>query len=136
MSWKGRTFDSRRDRTFSEIHLRVDWDTVGLLVGTGLDRAITNRCPREADVCLSSCTKLAYEIPSAIPGRVLFHDRSDQAGGYPDDGTDRAEEDPPQIAPLWAKTLASSSVAAYFSRTDSNDRAVMARSRCVKGRSP
>ena len=36
MSWKGRTFDSRRDLTFSEIHLRVDWDTVGLLVGTGI----------------------------------------------------------------------------------------------------
>src|SRR3954468_12710637 len=36
MSWKGRTFDSWRDRTFCEIHLRVDWDTVGLRVGTGI----------------------------------------------------------------------------------------------------
>src|SRR5437763_1223584 len=36
ISWKGRTLDSRRDLTFSEIHLRVAWDTVGLLIGTGI----------------------------------------------------------------------------------------------------
>src|SRR5512135_1626822 len=36
MSWKGRTFDSRRDLTFSEIQRRVVWDTVGLLAGTRL----------------------------------------------------------------------------------------------------
>src|SRR5205823_12921848 len=36
ISWKGRTFDSRRDLTFSEIQRRVEWDTVGLLAGTGL----------------------------------------------------------------------------------------------------
>src|SRR5512143_2924007 len=36
ISWKGRTFDSRRDLTFSEIQRRVVWDTVGLLAGTRL----------------------------------------------------------------------------------------------------
>src|SRR5512135_722097 len=36
MSWKGRTFDSRRDLTFSEIHRRVAWGMVGLLGGTRL----------------------------------------------------------------------------------------------------
>src|SRR5512132_871669 len=36
MSWKGRTFDSRRDLTFSEIHRRVAWGIVGLLDGTRL----------------------------------------------------------------------------------------------------
>src|SRR3954453_7524848 len=36
MSWKGRTFDSRRDWTFFEIHRRVDWGIVGLLAGTGI----------------------------------------------------------------------------------------------------
>jgi hypothetical protein len=30
MSWKGRTFDSRRDLTISEFQRRVGWDTVGL----------------------------------------------------------------------------------------------------------
>src|SRR3954465_7919281 len=66
MSWKGRTFDSRGDWICWEIHLRVDWGTVGLLVGMGLDCAIANRCPREADVCLSSSARSAYGIPSAI----------------------------------------------------------------------
>src|SRR5512135_2006210 len=36
MSWKGRTFDSRREVTFSEIHRRVAWGIVGLLDGTRL----------------------------------------------------------------------------------------------------
>jgi hypothetical protein len=33
MSWKGRRSDSRRDRTLSAIQRRVEWGTVGLLVG-------------------------------------------------------------------------------------------------------
>src|SRR5512147_1469149 len=36
MSWKGRTFDSRRDLTFSEIQRRVAWGMAGLLDGTRL----------------------------------------------------------------------------------------------------
>ena len=70
MSWKGRTFDSRRDWTFSEIHRRVDWDIVGLLAGTGLDRVITNPCPREADICLSHAHRIRL-TKIRVPGPVL-----------------------------------------------------------------
>src|SRR5258705_12616810 len=36
MSWKGRTFDSRRVLTFSRIHFRVAWDIDGLLAVPGI----------------------------------------------------------------------------------------------------
>ena len=72
MSWKGRTSDSRRDRTSSEIHRRVDWGIVGLLAETGLDRESTNRCPKEADTCLFLVREATYGIPSAIRHRTEF----------------------------------------------------------------
>src|SRR4051812_36849200 len=69
MSWKGRTSESRSDRTLSAIQRRVVWDIVGLLVGWGLGHITTNPCPREADICLSFTAGSTYEYPSAIPLR-------------------------------------------------------------------
>src|SRR5512142_758140 len=62
MSWKGRTFDSRRDLTFSE-------------TGQGLDRVTTNPCPEEVGICLSQVTESIYETPSAIRVRGVLSAR-------------------------------------------------------------
>src|SRR5208282_6730324 len=67
ISEKGRTFDCGSDLTFSEIHRRVAWDMVGLLVGQELQIATTNPCPIEADICLSQFAQSTYGFPSAIP---------------------------------------------------------------------
>src|SRR5208282_5634097 len=66
ISEKGRTFDCGSDLTFSEIHRRVAWDMVGLLVGQELQIATTNPCPIEADICLSQFAQSTYGFPSAI----------------------------------------------------------------------
>src|SRR5208282_3555869 len=72
ISEKGRTFDCGSDLTFSEIHRRVAWDMVGLLVGQELQIATTNPCPIEADICLSQFAQSTYGFPSAIRSRHLF----------------------------------------------------------------
>src|SRR5208282_1667956 len=72
ISEKGRTFDCGSDLTFSEIHRRVAWDMVGLLVGQELQIATTNPCPIEADICLSQFAQSTYGFPSAIRSRILL----------------------------------------------------------------
>src|SRR5262249_5167542 len=44
----------------------VVWGIVGHLAGHGLDRAITNPCPKKDDICLPQTAELTCEIPSAI----------------------------------------------------------------------
>ena len=51
---------------------RVAWGIVGPLAVQGLDRVVTNPCPREDDICLSQNAQTTYEVPSAIRVRNRY----------------------------------------------------------------
>jgi hypothetical protein len=79
------TSDPRSELTFSETRLWVAWSIVGLLAGQGLDRVVTNPCPKEDDIWLSQLVRCrAWETaPTLIlPWTTLGKPRS-SLGGAP-----------------------------------------------------
>src|SRR5512135_906446 len=74
MSWKGRTFDSRRDLTFSEIHRRVAWGIVGLLPGQATYCIlVVSRCVARADLAKGPSGRAVASRPPRPGKNALAH---------------------------------------------------------------